>query len=259
MWYSLLRNQKKLIEILTFRLIRFLVKTVIFLGVAAILVLGYLGFVPGLSALFGSDKPRDLGVRYAQADYDSFAAKSGISVSELPAGLPPDQSLRFSGKTQIRQDFTEAELTANFNHGKWKYFPFSDGQIKIGPNGTVELSAILHKDRLVGFAQAKNLPQEALAKVEDYLKYLPANPPIYLRGTASVRDNRVTLNVQELRVGKLAAPSALLGGAGGEAGAQFLQTWIASVPNFQINSLTFGSGKMHFEGTYPAEKAVSAN
>jgi len=32
------------------------------LVIIAVLVLGYLGFVPGVSNIFGSNKPRDLGV-----------------------------------------------------------------------------------------------------------------------------------------------------------------------------------------------------
>jgi len=41
-----------------------------------VLVLGYLGFIPGLSSLFGSDKARDLGVDYTEQNYQEARAKT---------------------------------------------------------------------------------------------------------------------------------------------------------------------------------------
>lgn len=39
-------------------------------------VLGYFGFIPGVSKIFGSDQPRDLGVTYSYADYTSYMDKA---------------------------------------------------------------------------------------------------------------------------------------------------------------------------------------
>jgi hypothetical protein len=242
-----------------FKSLKFIFKIIIFLAVVVLLILGYLGFVPGLSSLFGSDKPRDLGVAYTSADLESFRAKTGVKVDDLPAGLAPAQSLKFSSQVAIKHDFTESELTANLNAGKWKYFPLSDAQVKISNDGLVELSAILHKDHLLGFAQAKNLPAGELSRIQDYLKYLPSDPPIYLRGVASVTDNHVQLNLQQAIVGKVSVPASFFSSEAQAAGGKFLEDWIASVPNFSIHSLTFSEGQLYFDGTYPAEKATSNN
>ena len=41
-----------------------LILVIIVFGV--VMVLGYLGFVPGLSSVFGSDKARDLGIEFTE-------------------------------------------------------------------------------------------------------------------------------------------------------------------------------------------------
>ena len=57
------------------------------------LVLGYLGFVPGVSAIMGSNRPRDLGVRYTEADLSSLMAKNGIQDVVLPDTEVPRGSI----------------------------------------------------------------------------------------------------------------------------------------------------------------------
>ena len=65
------------------------------LVIVVVLVLGYLGFVPGVSNIFGSNKPRDLGVTYTAADYASAHARNGTTHTVLPAGSVPN--IIFSG------------------------------------------------------------------------------------------------------------------------------------------------------------------
>jgi len=46
--------------------------------IVIVLGLGYLGFVPRVSKMLGSDKPRDLGIRYTEADLNSIISKNGV-------------------------------------------------------------------------------------------------------------------------------------------------------------------------------------
>lgn len=91
-------------------------KTLRNIGIAAVIVagvltlgLGYYGFVPGLSTLLGSAKPRDLKVEPTPQDLESARAKTGIAFGELPKGLPAAVSLEFSG----RKDVAPISPTAN--------------------------------------------------------------------------------------------------------------------------------------------------
>ncbi len=60
-------------------------KILIIIGILliiALLALGYLGFLPWLSSVFGSDRPRDLGVRPMPEDLDSAMTK--LAVQAMP-------------------------------------------------------------------------------------------------------------------------------------------------------------------------------
>lgn len=47
-----------------------------------IVLLGWLGFVPGLSGMMGSSKPKDLGVHYTPDDYTSYEQKTSFTLKE---------------------------------------------------------------------------------------------------------------------------------------------------------------------------------
>jgi len=54
---------------------KLLLKIILVIVAIVVLVGGYLGFIPGVSGLFGSDQPRDLGAAYTEADLASGQAK----------------------------------------------------------------------------------------------------------------------------------------------------------------------------------------
>ncbi|KKU57960.1 MAG: hypothetical protein UX81_C0027G0002 [Parcubacteria group bacterium GW2011_GWA2_47_12] len=239
-----------------FGFIKGIFKFVIFLAVVVLLVLGYMGFVPGLSALFGADKPRDLGVVYASEDFDSFVKKTGVKFETLPPDTTGADSLRFSGVKAIDISFSSAEITANLNQKKWKYYPVSQTQVKINEDGTVEVSGVLRTDRLAQYAAVQGFSAEDQNTLDKYLKYFPSNPPFYVRGTVEVRDNQVTLNISEARLGRLAAPQSLLGRDEVISAVEdFIEDRINFVPNLHLDVLNFGGGNMNVDGTYPGVQA----
>ena len=70
-----------------------------------VLIIGYLGFIPGISNLFGSNKPKDLVVKYTLADLESAKKKTNFKFTELNSNLPPKDSIIFNGKTTIKHNF----------------------------------------------------------------------------------------------------------------------------------------------------------
>jgi hypothetical protein len=74
-----------------------------------VIALGYLGFMPGVSNIFGSNKPKDLGVTFSAADYQSARAKMGTIISDLPNNAAAEASVKFSGQKAINATFTESD------------------------------------------------------------------------------------------------------------------------------------------------------
>jgi len=223
---------------------------------AVALGLGYLGLLPGVSSVFGSDKPRDLGIRVGEADLASGRAKSGMSFVELPPTTSPVGSIRHSGQVAVSQTFTDRELTALARASRWIYNPFQDVQIKIGNDGSMEASGILRVDRLNGYAQATGVSSEVVKAVMERLQILPNSaPPFYIRLTGSVVDNRVSGDILQLEIGRLTVPSNLISENKG-AIISFLNDKITKIQGLSVKSATLTNGAVRFEGTLPAVEAT---
>ena len=103
-----------------------------------VLLLGWAGFVPGLSDLMGTREAQDLGVTYQAADLKSLEQKSGITVrrptapladSTQPAPSAPSPKPRFENPQHLDTTITQAELTAVVN--STGLLPLRDAQIRL--------------------------------------------------------------------------------------------------------------------------------
>lgn len=168
-----------------------------------VLVIGYYGFIPGLSGLMGANTPRDLGVTYTQEDLDNANRKLGVTYATLPPDTPDSESIVMEGFHGIDEEFTDAEITALFNdHSEnWGNYPMDDIQVRFNPDGTMELSGKLMTARLPGFAEAKGY--DMIGQLDrPELDYL-SEPTIYLKGDLDVTNGVVSTDITELQVGRL--------------------------------------------------------
>jgi len=239
---------------------KLLVVVIIVLLIIGVVVLGlgYVGLVPSVARLLGSDRPRDLGVRYTAADLASGNAKSGTKTTALPAGAAPRDSYKTSGSVSVKAAFTDEELTAIIaeREKQWAYFPVSNAQIKIHGDGTVEASGVLRVDRVYGCADALGFSAQAVDAALSALKIIGGNPPVYVRGTGAVTNGRVTIDVQRLEIGRLPVPSGLIAGNQELIVSTIEQVIRAS--GVDARSVTFADGELRFDGSKPATRALSA-
>jgi hypothetical protein len=80
---------------------KFLLGLLIFIVVILVVAVGvggYLGIVPGVSSLFGANKPKNLGVTFTSQDLTNAEAKAGTQIVTLAPNLPPSQSISFTGQ-----------------------------------------------------------------------------------------------------------------------------------------------------------------
>jgi hypothetical protein len=223
----------------------------------AVLVLGYLGFVPGLSDLMGSTKPRDLGVKYTSADLSSINSKVGVTYTTLPGSTPAAQSEIVSGSKALQTQVTQEEITAlvNDHSGKWKAYPVSDAQVKINQDGTMEMSGVLRMDRLDNYVAATGATGEQVQQVLTTAKSLGSNPRFYGKWDIDVTNGQVTGNIDQITIGNLDLPQDQV-----QANkALILQAIQGRLHELNINAktITVSNGKLVFDGTVPTQVALA--
>jgi hypothetical protein len=232
-------------------------KILIGVGVAIItivLALGYFGLVPGVSRLFGSDLPRDLGVTYTETDLASALKKIGTEVQNLP----PDgaTSLAFSGQKTASFSLTEAEVSALCN-GSWKYHPLSDCQVNLLKDGYAEFSGKLLTDRLEEYTKAMGVDQGHLELLNNYSRYIQGSPRIYIKARGAISNNQVVgLDIAELQIGRITFSQSTIQD-NQAAIASFVNWQLGRIPGLAITSATLVGNQIKFEGMVPAVKQVA--
>jgi hypothetical protein len=216
------------------------------LVIVVVLVLGYLGFVPGVSNIFGSNKPRDLGVTYTAADYASAHARNGTTHTVLPAGSVPN--IIFSGSHPVNTVYTQAEINALINNRQWSNYPLKNCQLKINPDNTIEFSGTLIIDRLKGYETSLNLGD--MSAILDFLKYLPGDPAFYAKGTVEIENGQiVNTDITEFKLGNITLTNQVQDNL--QSLTSNVYSEIAAYPGFSITTLKFSNGDMQFKGTLP--------
>ena len=234
---------------------RFLKWLSITLGVLIIIIVlvgGYFGLVPGVSSIFGSDKPRDLGVTYTEADRLSGRAKAGWEVVELSSDLPPEESYSFSGQNAVDTTFNERELTAWAND-PWAYFPLSDCQVRVNDDNTVEFSGKLHIGALKEWIDAMGVTDDYSELIDNYLRwFMWGNPPFYVKMSASVANGQViNPQIYSAQVGRFSIPQSLIENNINELVA-YAEWQANNIDGFSVDTVEVVDGGIRFVGTMPA-------
>jgi hypothetical protein len=230
------------------------------LAVVAVLILipvfiaGWLGFVPGLSNILGANNPRDLGVVYTEADYNSYLEKTGadfIDFSEAPVNPNnPDKKVIFADpKTVTNQEFTQEELTAAINSVGWAWMPLKNAQVKF-TDDTVEVSGNLNIeniDKFIAFIGGVGYSNEDVDTAISWGKRLVGEAPVYIKANASVVNDQLTFNLQEAQIGRYTLPS--------DISSKVLSTGttnaVVRADDFEATLAQPVDGALLFSGTYP--------
>jgi len=244
--------------------LKIIIRLLVFIGIVALiaaLILGYFGLIPVVSRIFGSDKPRDLGVTFIQEDFNSGMAKTGKEYVLLPSDLSPEESLKYSGTRVVKTSFTDKELTALTHNRPWKYYPVKDVQLKIHEDGMVEASGVILVDRIIPGLKAFGVDSDQAESVMTRLDFLKTNPPFYIKGTGSIINNELDLDIKNLEIGRLPVPSWFFGGENSSVSMvdviNFIEARLKTISGLSIKSLTLKEGKLFFDGTLPATEAYS--
>jgi len=224
--------------------------TIAVIVVIAALVLGYFGFVPGISNLFGSNQARDLGVTYTSDDYVRAHLRNGTTHTVLPPTENPEDSITFTGQHEVSTTYSQAEFNALINYREWEYYPLTDLQLRINDDDSLEFSGVIITSRLEPYMQAMDVSEDNMQMVMDYIKYIPGNAAFYAKGNLEIANGQfVNTDIDEFQVGNVSLTNqaqdnlySLMSGAASQMNAY---------PGFKVKTLKFADGKVQFEGTLP--------
>jgi len=230
------------------------------------------GYVPGLSAIFGATRPRDLGITYTEEDKNSAIEKSGATYGELPESTADNSSIQFVGSHEINTSWSSAEATALLNQRPWKYWPISKVQLRINQDNTVEMSGVVNAEKLRGYAIGIDVPDV----VVDRTSLLPSEAAFYLKGSGSLSENKVaSFDISSAQLGRLTIPTSVLlsyqkivdhvyagdvvselSKYSGKKGymVDFINGRLSWVSGFFAKKAGFSEGRVYFEGSLPDEE-----
>lgn len=192
--------------------------------VAPLVLLGWSGLwnVPVVSAVFGTNKPMDLGVHPTAADLTKAQADNPMTFVDAPGTWSGMSVKKYSGTVAIDDQNTSAEVTAfiaNLHRGTYA----RDIQIKYNEGG-LEVSAFV-------------------------LPYIKA--PVYANvGVTRTSPTSVAITVRSAKVGRLTVPASYYDDIDREA-----STWInerlSEIPGLSLDVVEYHDGVANFKGTLP--------
>lgn len=219
-----------------------------------IFIAGWLGFVPGLSTLLGANKPRDLGVKYTEADFESYKQKTGIEFSDFATAPTnpdnPSKKIVFANPKTVKDlQLTQEELTAAINMSGWLWMPIKNAQVRLG-DGTVEVSGNLNVqyiDEFTKFIGGVGYSESDVASAVSWGSKFANNAAIYFKVDANVVNDSLSLDLDKIKIGRFSVPM--------DIADRVLTTGtsnaIINADNLVATSAQPVSGALLFSGTYP--------
>lgn len=211
--------------------------------ILVVLGLGYLGFVPGVSSLFGSNKPRDLNAAYTEADLQTAQGKLQQTLVEPSVAMPAD-IIRNAGTSQVTAQLAGKEWAAHID----AMHPVRNVQVVFHNDGTFEATGQIEKDRIVPFARMLGFTEVTESDIMSYVdKYLPGNPVFYLKGSGEITNNESSMSLKSVEVGRLPVDPDWAG----SLLEQYADALLDTVPGLDVSDMRVVNGQLQFEGTVP--------
>ena len=218
------------------------------LCLGAVACAGFLGLVPGLSRVLGTNQPRDLGVELSVEQAYAGAERILIptSSSDLEAILAdPESAKRFDAK--LTGDETSSLLL--LGQDGIPDWPLRVVQIRFNPDGTAEASGLLRTPLAEAFLTRQlGVPAEDVAAASSAVAVV-GEVPFYIAGDASVVDNHVSLTVSELELGRVTVPGSWYQG-NEHVATGYIDSALAR-NGFHVESLEIADGTVTLNGTRP--------
>lgn len=228
---------------------------VVVLVVVPVLVGGYFGLVPGVSAMFGSNKPRDLGVEASTADLESGNTKTGVEL-----GTAIDGSLKgfvYEGGHEVEMSLSGAEITAMANNSRLRGNPFSQVQVRINKDGSGEASGYVDFGAAVEYAKALGFSSEQVDKALAKYPVPRTKLPFYVKlSSGSVHNDQISADVAKVELARVPVPGGIVEQAV-PAALSFVESVYLSSDSIDIETLENREGQVYVKGVLPDRELVA--
>jgi len=232
-----------------------LLRLLLFIVVIVVFFAGLAGFVPGLSTVLGTNKPKDLGIKITPADSAKAQEKSGVIIIELPKDTAVAKSYILEGQRATSFTYDSTEATAIINNRPWKYYPFSNLQLRINTDGTAEISGMVNMTTFMDYANSLGYATGDVEKALNEYHIPKINMPFYAKGSAGIIDNKVFFNITSFEAGRIPVPSSILSSNKGRI-ESFAQDVVNKQKGFSAKKLVVENSKIVFDGTLPEKESV---
>lgn len=223
------------------KIIKLLIILFLVLVVVIVLVGGYLGFIPVVASVFGSDKPKDLGITHSTEDLNS--AQTKLQQELVDSSGDPNEQVLLATPNNIETSLSQEEYSAHVE----KVHPINDVQIKFdGEN--FEMSGRINKARIPDFVRTLGFHGSDAEILEIVNTYLPGNPVFYMTGSGNTTNGDVTMNLKKAEIGRLPVPA--------DQAEYYIETYLETVidriPSLTAESVTLENGELKYSGTTPS-------
>jgi hypothetical protein len=161
--------------------------------IVGILAIAYLGFIPFLSDVMGTNKAADLGVKYTAADSTSASDKFN-TLMNTPGGATVT--------------LTDSELTALINDkaSKSSNIPLDNTQVRINSDGTLDVTGNLDMGKLQAIASSNDISPSTKSLIETIASVVKTDPSFSAKTSLEVRNSELVPIINEMKLGNLALP-----------------------------------------------------
>ncbi len=234
--------------------IRILLIMLGFIGIGIFVILGYLGFIPGLSFLLGSTNPINLYIHTTDQHEKNAITKMGVQVHKIKASekTPPQSHV---GLHRVKTSLTQEEVTALSNARIRSDFPLSRTQIKLNDKDTIEISSILSVVKLRQYFDNLKVDTTQLNKILDWYKIPLSNIPIYIKAKGNIKANIVNIQIHQLQIGRFSVPKSVIQQIN-EPVAFILTQALQHDIEAKVNIITVKKNIIEIDGYWPTLEVV---
>jgi hypothetical protein len=218
----------------------------VIIGLAVLFAAGYfLGNVPIISGLLGTNKSVELGVTIS-AD----VAQTGLKNMKMPTSIQDLQAIAAnpqSAKT-VKATLSQEEVSSLLALGDIPDFPLKLTQVRFNPDGTAESSGVLDTAVLKTFLKNNGIGKDVIDQINSYMK-VDGKVNYYTKGTCKIENNRVSLDITSLQIGKVEVPGNVISQNSGAVSGFVSQSLVSN--GFNVRKLTTGNGKVDIDADRP--------